>query len=600
MHPAIPDFSFPAGSDLRSTEDTAEITAALAHTLASDVDSLALAALLCGPGTVEQTDADGLLQRTALGTRAQLAAAYTAARLVPCDAMPLDGQDPADLSLADQTLLRLLSGRTRREAAAELGVAGGAVSTRIRRVLTALQVATLQQATALAAHRGIVRPWDIRPDIPLPLPAPALPQSLGPAVEAITALLAEAPTWVVAQIPRAEQQQVAAAVAHARFGAGGRILVIVPSGPGWTLAMHEWGLARQHAGALAGLRLSNRSSGPREAPARGLAAVASVRAVLDLAGTRQPATVVTTPEALPLVTALHRTPGAARWDLVVVADTDLTGPPGLAPWQVEVLPAAARLLMTSTAPHRLPDGAGPVRVARSAAGAAATGRVRGHRLLATATPAPATAAALADVAGLVLETAPRHGLRRVQVACATPKQGRCLAEAFAVAAAGLPPWQRAAAPWTTVITPGTGAEERRAAMRHFAEAEQGLLVLITCGPVAAAGADALLVLESADEQATAEVIEWALLARDRADAARPLTVLVPLPGGHDAGDGQAAARHTAGLVRACTLLDPALAGRARQHPAGSATPWIRTGPDVTGRHLAWLEDTTRPITATEA
>ncbi|MFE7525340.1 hypothetical protein ACFU7Y_06425 [Kitasatospora sp. NPDC057542] len=614
----IPDFPFPAGSARLSTEGTAEITAVFARTLVGDVDSLAWAALLCGPGTAEQIAArqhvpvalvrraaDGLMQRNALATRPQLAAAYTAAQLIPCGALSLHGQDPADLRPADQALLRLLARRTRREAAAELGLTLAAVNARIRRLLADLQVTTLQQATALAAHRGIVRPWDIRPDAPLPLPAPVLPQALGPAVEAIAAVLADAPHLAAAQIPRCEQQQVAAAVAHARFGAGGRILVVARSGPAWELAMREWGAARHYAGALAGLQLPDRLRGGRNALAEELAAVSSVRALLDLAGTTQPATVVATPEALPLVTALHHKPTAARWDLIVVADADRTGRPGAPGWQVRddgVLPAAARLFMTSTAPHRLSEGSGTVTVARSAAGAAATGRVRGHRLLAAATPPGTAAPALADVAVLVLQTASRHGLRRVQVACATPEQCRRLAAGFDAAAAALTEWQRPATLWTGVITPATGAEERHGAVRRFAGGGAGLLVLVTCEPVPAAGADALLVLESGDEQATAEVLEWALLARDSADATLPLTVVVPLPHDHDhdANGGQAAARRTAGLLRACALMDPALAERARRHPADSATPWIQAGPGVTERHLALLEETARTIAAKEA
>ncbi|MEV7928506.1 AsnC family protein [Kitasatospora sp. NPDC088779] len=611
-HTVIPDASLPSGSAGRSRKDAAAITAAFARTLSGDTDSLAWAALLCGPGTVEQIAAgqrlpvelvrraaEGLMQRNALLTRPQLAAAYTAAQLVPCRVLSLHGEDPADLGRPAQALLRLLARRTPREAAAELGLTAATVSARIRRLLDDLQVATLQQATALAAHLGTIRPWDIRPGIHLPLPAPALPEALRPAVEAVAAVLADAPHRAAAQIPRSEQQQAAAAVAHARFGTTGRILVVAPSGPAWELAMQEWGTARQHSGALAGLQLSDRLRAGRKALAEGLPAVSSVRALLDLAGTTQPATVVATPEALPLVTALHRMPGAARWDLIVVADADRTGRRGAPGWQVcadEVVPAAARLFLTSTAPHRLPEGAGTVTVARSAAGAAATGRVRGHRLLAAATPSGTAAPALADVAGLVLETAPRHGLRRVQVVCATPEQCRKLATTFDAVVAGLTEWQRPASLWTGVITPGTGAEERHGAVRHFAEGGASLLVLITCEPVPAAGADALLVLESADEQTAAEVIEWALLARDSADAARPLVVVLPLPGDHVASGGQdGAAQRAAGLVRACALLDPALAERARQHPVGSASPWIQSGPGVPRRHLMLLEDAARNL-----
>ncbi|MFJ7280490.1 hypothetical protein [Kitasatospora sp. NPDC098663] len=604
-HTAIPVFPFPSASARRNTKDTA----AIARTLTADTDSLDWAALLCGPGTVEQIAAgqrlpvelvrraaEGLMQRNALLTRPQLAAAYTAAQLVPCGVLSLHGENPADLGRPAQALLRLLARRTPREAAAELGLTAGTVNVRIRRLLDDLQVATLQQATALAAHRGTIRPWDIRPDTRLPLPIPVLPEALRPAVEAIAAVLAGAPRRAAAQIPRSEQQQVATAVAHARFGTT-RILVVAPSGPAWEFAMQEWGTARRHSGALAGLRLSDRLRGGRKALTEGLPAVSSLRALLDLAGTTQPATVVATPEALPLVTALHRTPGAARWDLI--ADADRTGRRGAPGWQVcadEVLPAAARLFLTSTAPHRLPEGAGAVTVARSAAGAAATGRVRGHRLLAAAAPPGTAAPAPADVAGLVLETAPRHGLRRLQVVCATPEQSRKLATAFDAVAAGLTEWQRPASLWTGVITPGTGAEERHGAVRHFAAGGASLLVLITCEPVPATGADALLVLESADEQMAAEAIEWALLARDSADAARPLMVVVPLPGDHLASGGQdGATQRAAGLVRACALLDPALAERTRQHPAGSASPWIQSGPGVPRHHLALLEDAARDL-----
>ncbi|MBD0675786.1 hypothetical protein, partial [Streptomyces sp. CBMA156] len=395
-----------------------------------------------------------------------------------------------------------------------------------------------------------------------------------------------------AQIPRPEQHTVAAAVAHALAGHGSRVLVIAADGPAWDSAMDTWTRARAHEGAVVGLLSRPRSvPAPQDDGQRALAW--TPRGLVDLAGTRQPATVVVTPQALDTLTELHRAAGdrpLAPWDLIVTASS---GPEHLgAPHDGQGLPTAARLTLTSTHPRRLPRQAGPVVVRRSALLAAQQGLMRGHRLLAV--PHAGAAGTPDSLAALILEVARRHGLRRVQVVCASAPACRRLTEAVGRAARALPAWLRPASLWTGTLTPTLPAGRRDDVVWQFAQGHEDLLVLAAHGPHRATGADALLVAAPYDEHTAGEAVEWALETRGRHDGLRTLVVLVPL-----AADGTGRTG-TEALVRACAALDPALVDRAAQHPATSRWPWIEGGPYLdTGQHRH-LDAAARALTAGQA
>ncbi|MFD9062295.1 hypothetical protein ACFVZ3_12320 [Kitasatospora purpeofusca] len=587
------------------TVPTATTPAALlAAILPRSRHALTWAALLCGPGTVKsitrtenlpratvQREITAAMERCSTLLRPQVAAQYAAADLVPAHRLSLTGEDPRDLDHADRALLRLLARHSRADVAVELDVAQGTVRTRAARVRRFLEVGTDHEATAVGAAMGVVRPADAHPG--LPLPAPTFPESLAPVVEAILAALAGT-SRAAAQVPRAEQQAVAAAVALSRAGHGARVLVIAADGPAWDSAMDTWTRAREHVGTVVGLRPR---PGGRTAAAPGdeqWPLAWTRRGLLDLAGTRQPATVVATPTVLGLLADLHRTPAArplAPWDLVVTTDAQLRGHPVPGTPDERALPAASRLALTSTRPERLPRDAGPVVVRRCAALAAEQGRVRGHRLLAV--PLTAGAGTPDDAAALVLRAARRHGLGRVQVVCGSERSSCLLAGALARAAEALPGWRRPASLWSEAIAADTGVEARAAVVRRFAEGREELLVLTASGPVRAAGADALLVLAPYDEHKAGEAVEWALEARGRHDRARTLTVVVPTASADAAGPGGGDA---AMLLRACAVLDPGLADRAERHPAGSRWPWIEGTPYLDASQRAHLDAAARALT----
>ncbi|MEE1820995.1 hypothetical protein PUR61_02080 [Streptomyces sp. BE20] len=593
-----------------TTPTAATPAALLAAVLPLSRHALTWAGRLCGPGTVQsitrserlpratvQREITALMERAGTLLRPQLAAQYAAAGLVPASSLPRTAEDPWDLDPADRALLRLLARHSHADIAAELALSLATVRQRAARLRRLLHVSTDHEATALAASRGLVRPGDARPG--LPLPAPVVPEPLAPAVAAVVAALARTPE-ASAQIPPPEQHLVAAAVAHARAGHSSRVLVIAADGPAWDSAMDAWSRAPEHEGTVVGLRPRPRDT-PDEYDDGPRALAWTRRGLLDLAGTRQPATVVATPESLGQLTHPHRTPAAeplTPWDLIVTVDTHTpAGPPrhpGTRSDQVPDLPAAARLTLTSLPPHRLPRDAGPVVARRTAALAARLGRMRGHRLLAVPWTAVATTE---DVAAVVLETARRHGLRRVQVVCHSPSTCQRVADAAGLVGAALPAWRRPASSWTGAITPGLPTKDRTQALLHFAEGHEELLVLATCGPLRAPGADALLVLAPHDEDATLEAVEWALEARDRHDGTRTLAVLVPVTSRPALGPG---ADRAEALLRACAALDPALAGRAAQHPAGSRWPWIDGGPYLDTEQCEHLDAALRTLTTGRA
>ncbi|MFE4512640.1 hypothetical protein ACFRMQ_00370 [Kitasatospora sp. NPDC056783] len=561
----------------------------LAGTLPQGRASLDWAAALCGPGSVRSIAASqkaplatvrretaALMERCHTFLRAQLTAQYAAAGLIPAIRLPRVAADPWDLDAADRALLRLLARLPHAEIAAELSLTQATVRERAARVRRLLHVATDHEATALAASRGLVRPGDARPG--LPLPAPDVPAPLAPAVEAILSALASTPD-AAAQIPQPEQHVVAAAVAHARAGHAARVLVIAADGPAWDSAMDTWSRAREHEGSVVGLRPR-----PRAAHDDGERALAwTQRGLLSLAGTRQPVTVVATPDAVNRLAGLKLAP----WHLIVTVDARTCPPgapehPGARPGERRDLHAAARLTLTSLPLHCLARDT-DLAVRRTAALAAGQGLVRGHRLLAV----PWTG----DAATVVLEAARRHGLQRVQVACHSPSMCRRVADAVGRVGATLPAWRRPASSWTGAIAPGLPERERTEAALRFAEGREELLVLATCGPLRAAGADALLVLAPHDEHTAAEAVEWALEPRDRHDSARTLAVLVPVASDPAAGAGRAEA-----LLRACAALDPALAGRAIQHPAGSRWPWIEGTPYLDTKQCDHLDAAVRALT----
>ncbi|MFJ6140200.1 hypothetical protein [Kitasatospora sp. NPDC092286] len=578
----------------------------LAGTLPQGRASLDWAAELCGPGSVGsiaaarkaplatvRRETAALMERCHTFIRAQLTAQYAAAGLVPAGRLPRVAADPRELDHADRALLRLLARLPHAEIAAELALTQATVRERAARVRRLLHVTTDHEATALAAGSGLVRPSDARPG--LPLPAPDVPAPLAPAVAAILTALARTPD-AAAQIPQPEQHVVAAAVAHARAGHGSRVLVIAADGPAWDSAMDTWSRAREHEGSVVGLCARSRGGAAHDDGQRALAW--TQRGLLDVAGTRQPVTVVATPDAVDRLDGLNLAP----WDLVVTVDARTSPPgapehPGARPGERRDLPAAARLALTSLPAHRPPWDADLV-VRHTAALAAGQGLVRGHRLLAMPWTAVATTD---DVAAMVLDTARRHGLRRVQVVCHPSSTCRRVADAVGRVGAALPAWQRPASSWTGAITPSLPARERTEAALRFAEGREELLVLATCGPLRAAGADALLVLAPHDEHAAVEAVEWSLEPRDRHDGARTLAVLVPVasdPAGSP-GAGPSAGRAEA-LLRACAALDPALAGRAVQHPAGSRWPWIEGVPYLNTRQRDHLDAAVRALTTGQA
>ncbi|MFD9062294.1 hypothetical protein ACFVZ3_12315 [Kitasatospora purpeofusca] len=578
---------------------TREQRAALpAPTVPADDHDIALAAMLCAPASIAELAAvqgmavedlnaavAGLQERARASGRPHHTARYAACGDLLGDALHGCRSDPCDLHPADRTLLRLRARLTYDEIAAELAVTPATVRRRLDRVHRFLGVTTDHLATAVGGFTGVVRPWDLRPG--LRVAAPAVCEELAPAVRVIAAALDGAPHRVSAQIPRTEQSALAAAVARA--GARERVLVLAPHGPAWTLALETWGAALRDTGTVAGLLLPGQLTLTRTQAAH-RSVVWTARALLNLAGTRQGATVVVTSEALPLITALHRRRGGLRpWDLLVVCDAHRIGRPG-GPGQGlyddRVLPATARLALTSTAPPLLPPAAGSVTVARTAAGAVTGGRVRTHRLLALVPPATGRGG-LQGLADLLMATARGHGLRRVLVSCATAVQARHLERALDQAAADLPAPQRPASLWTGTLKPGLTAEQRRQTTTRLADGDEALLVLATCEPVRAPGADALLVLEPDDVHAVAETLEWALEARGRGDAARPLTVLLPLPA-DSAGPG--AAERAAVVARACALLDPSLTTATEQDGPGGPSPWIDTAGHPTPGHLRLLRD----------
>ncbi|MEV7595760.1 hypothetical protein AB0O91_00015 [Kitasatospora sp. NPDC089797] len=590
---------------------TAKESAALAAGIATDEDSLAWAALLCRPGSSTDIAAaqavpveaarraeTGLRQRSAATTRAHLTALYTVAGVLPGARRPARFQDPRELTWADQVLLRLLARVTVAEAAAELALTPATVQRRLTQLLTRLDAPTLHEATAHAARMHLVRPWDVRPD--LPTPAPAVADELRPTVDAITAALARS-ARVCAQVPRGEQPVVAAAVAHTHAGPGARVLVVVPAGPAWDLAMHEWAAARARAGTAVGLQTSHQLRHAGHVDERWPVA-GTARGLLDLTGTRQAVTVVVTPEALPLLTALHRrTGGIGPWDLVVVGDAHQVGHPdagGRAVHDDQALPAAARLALTSTSPERLPADAGAPVVRRTVADAAAQGRARGHWLLATAPPPPVRPGPLADLAVMILETSRLYGLRRVHVVCGSHAQRRQLTHALRGAETSLPERRRPASLWVRELPPGQDATEQRRILAEFTRGRESVLVLATCTPVVASGTDALLVLDPHRVEAAAEAIEWAVAPPGRDTAhplvARPLVVLAPFA---DPADGQAAGQgeRFAGIVRAAALLDPALPSLAAQHPLGSPHPWLETGPHLSAGDRQLVEALARGL-----
>ncbi|MGW2548139.1 hypothetical protein ACWC5I_46610, partial [Kitasatospora sp. NPDC001574] len=320
------------------------------------------------------------------------------------------------------------------------------------------------------------------------------------------------------------------------------------------------------------------------------------RGLLDLAGTRQPVTVVATPESQDLLTPLHHTPGhrLARWDLIVTVDAHHPTPPGhpgSGAAAEPLLPAAARLALTSTHSHVPPSDAETVVVRRSTTIAGGQSRVRGHRLLAVPWTAVGTRD---DVAATVLEAARRHGLRRVQVVCHSVSTCRRIADAVGRVGMIRPGWQRPASLWTGTLTPDLPAGERAEALLRFAEGHEELLVLAAFGPVRAAGADALLVLSPHDEHSAGEAVEWALEARGPRDGARTLAVLVPLTSDPTVNSGSGRAEV---LLRACAALDPALADRAARHPAGSRWPWIDGAPYLDTGQRTHLDAAVRALTA---
>ncbi|WP_043463652.1 AsnC family protein [Kitasatospora sp. MBT66] len=573
--------------------------ALLADLLPRDRRSLGWAEALCSGGTIRSITDSGataratarreitaLMDRCGTSLRPQITAQYTAADLVPAHCLPREVTDPWNLDPADRALLRLLARMSHSEAAAELALTQDTVSSRAARLRRLLHVATDHEATALGAMRGLVRPGDTRPG--LPLPAPDLPDALAPAVRAVLARLA-ATSHATAQIPRAEQQVVAAAVAHARAGHRSRVLVVADDGPGWDCAMDTWAGARRDEGSVVGLR--HRPVHPTD-DERALAWTR--RGLLDLAGTRRPVTVVATPESLDLLTALHHAPRhpLTRWDLIVTVDAHRpanTGhrSPGAA--ADPALPAAARLALTAAhTPVPLISTATAVR--RSVALAGGQGRVRGHRLLAV----PWTVSATPDeVAAVVLEAARRHGLRRVQVVCGSATTCQQLVDAVARAGEALPGWRRPVSSWTGTITPDLPAGERAQVLQSFAEGHEELLVLAASGPVRAAGADALLHLVPHDGAAAGEAVEWALETRDPRDSARTLAVLVPVPDESTPGSGTGRAEE---VLRVCAALDPSLADRAQGHPAGSRWPWIDGAPYLDSGRRSHLDAAVRALT----
>ncbi|MFB8236272.1 hypothetical protein ACFC58_06930 [Kitasatospora purpeofusca] len=581
-------------STTRATTSTGP--ALLADLLPRDRKALGWAETLCSPDTIRSITDSGaipratvrreiaaLMERCGTSLRPQITAQYAAADLVPAHCLPREVTDPWDLDPADRALLRLLARMPHSEAAAELALTQDTVSSRAARLRRLLHVATDHEATALGAMRGLVRPGDTRPG--LPLPAPDLPDTLAPAMRALHARLA-ATSHATAQIPRAEQHVVAAAVAHARAGHGSRVLVIAADGPRWDCAMDTWAGARRDEGTVVGLR--HRRVHPTD-DERALAWTR--RGLLDLAGTRQPVTVVATPESLHLLTVLHHAPRhrLARWDLIVTVDTHRPAP-GPEAAADPALPTAAHLTLTS-AHAPVPATGAATAVRRSVALAGGQGRVRGHRLLSVPWTVSATPD---DVAAVVLEAARRHGLRRVQVVCGSTSTCRQLVNAVARALEALPGWRRPASSWVATITPDLPAGERAQVLQWFAAGHEELLLLAACGPVRAAGADAVLLLVPHDEAAAVEAVEWALEARDPRDGARTLAVLVPVTGESSPGCGTGRAEE---ILRVCAVLDPALAGRAQGHPAGSRWPWIDGAPYLDTGRRSHLDAAVSTLTA---
>ncbi|MER7674158.1 hypothetical protein ABTY61_37655 [Kitasatospora sp. NPDC096128] len=585
-------------------------TAALTAVLATDDDSLAWAALLCGPGSSKDIAAaqnlaqdhverahNGLMHRTGASTRANLTASYTAAGLIRSHNLPALWADPRELDWADQALLRLLARLTVAETATELALSPVTVTRRLERLLARLDRMTLHEATAHAARMHLVRPWDVRPELPLTPPAVAEP--LRHAVEAITTAWTRSPR-VCAQIPRGEQAAVAAAATHAHTGSGARVLFVTAYGPAWDLAMHAWTAARARFGTVVGLQTPAQLRLAGDV-ARRWPVTCSARGLLDLAGTRQAATVVATPEALPLIVALHqREAPPVRWDVLAVGDAHRIGharSPGQDVHDDRVLPATARLSLTSTSPDRLPAAAGSLAVRRTVAEAAAQGQARAHWLLATAPPPSSRRGTLADLAVLILEASRLHGLRRIHVVCQRAHQCRKLTRALALAVDALPERRRPSSLWARELTPTMPAEEREHILRQFARSHESVLVLTSCAPLAAPGADALIVLDSHQVEETAEAIEWALDPFSPPPA-RPLVVLAPLTDLPGNGGAEQASRF-AGIVRAATLLDPTLAQLVADHPTGSPAPWLETGPHLSAGDRQLVDAVARDLARDE-
>ncbi|MER6399257.1 AsnC family protein [Kitasatospora sp. NPDC001603] len=568
-----------------------ETVTALARTLATDEDSLAWALLLCRPDTEADiarthnvpTDAvrraaRGLAQRSGCATRAHVCAAYYLGGLIGplAPTGPLTGV--RDLTWTDQVLLRLTARLTTPEIAAELAVTPDTARRRVARLLAALQTNATHLAVLGAAAVGLVRPFDVRPDVVLP--EPAVDDRLRPAADALGAALATAPHRVVGQIPRPEQAQASVAAALALLGLRSRVLVVAPHGPAWDTALTVWQSARADAGHVAGVLVPGQLA-HHTALSENRPVATSARHLLDLAGTRLPVTVVTTPEALTTVAAMHRLGPVAGWDLIVTLDPH---PAGTEP----SLPAAAHLTLASTS---IPTSTTVPSVSATAlavhcgtSDAGRDGRLRGFRLLATAPPpsAPTGRGATADLALLLHDITRRHGLRRVQVACSSALQSRQLTAALDRSTATIPDGQHPRSLWTKTLTPHTAPSQRHIALTHFADGGETLRVLLTHGPVRATGADALLLLDQPDARAAAEIIEWALDPRGRATGL-PLLVVAALAPDRPA-PGSSTPDPVSVLTRAAALLDPGLAERAAAHPIGSVRPWLETDLHLSERH----------------
>ncbi|MFE2727264.1 hypothetical protein [Kitasatospora sp. NPDC059327] len=579
-----------------------ETVTALARTLATDEDSLAWARLLCRRGSeadiarthhlptdTVQRAASGLAQRSHCATRAHVCATYYLAGLIGPVAPTGTLTGLSDLTWTDQVLLRLTARLTTPDLAAELGVTPDTARRRVARLLAALHTDATHLAVLGAASTGLVRPFDVRPDTHLALPAPAVDDWLRPAAQALAATMATAPHRAAGQIPRAEQAQVSMAATLVHLGLHTRVLVVAPHGPAWDTALEVWRAARAHVGHAVGV-LAPGQLAHHTALSENRPVATSARHLLDLAGTRQPITVVTTPEALPTVAATHRLAPVASWDLIVTLDPH---PAGAEP----SLPAGAHLALTATAPTVPPTPPGPLSVLRSTADAEHDGRLRGFRLLVTA-PAPAAPTgrgAMVPLALLLHDIARRHGLRRIQVASSSAPQSRQLTAALDRATAALPAGKRPRSLWTKTLTPHTTPSQRHVTLGHFADGNETLRVLITRGPARATGADALLLLDPPDARTAAEIIDWALDPRGR-DTGPPLLVIAALTPDYQ---GPEASDPVTVLTQAAALLDPGLAERATAHPIGSARAWLEIDPHLSERHHERIAVAAHTLAVTE-